>query len=737
MPESFERLDPRIQQWIWQRGWTSLRDAQERAIAPILDGQLDVVIAAATAAGKTEAAFLPILTRIAQDHDQASLALYVSPLKALINDQFGRLDLLCEQMEIDVYPWHGDISQNRKTRFLRRPRGVLLITPESLEAMFVNRGHTVGHLFRGVSHMVVDELHAFIGSDRGKQIQSLMHRIEHAVGRRIPRVGLSATLGDMRQACDFLRQGQAAAVELIVTPSGDWNVMLEVRGYRRADENPDADPIEENRGEPSELPTATEYTVARHLFDNLRGTNNLIFPNSRRNVELFADLLRQLCDEHRVPIEFWPHHGSLSKALREDAEAALKRGTPPATAVCTSTLEMGIDIGSMQCVAQIGAAPSVASLRQRIGRSGRRAGETAAMRGYVIEQSVGVHSSIPDRLRIGLVQFIAQIELLMLGWFEPPAPEGLHLSALVQQILSVIAQRGGARADQLHQELIERGAFRNVSTEMLLSLLRAMAAKELITQDATGLLLHARLGESKVNHYSFYATFETTEEWTLATAGGVMGTLPVDSPVAMESRLIFGGRRWRVTDIDEPARRVTVVPDPGGSPPVFSGGPGVTHEIVRLRMRDVLQRDDEVQFLDEDAGHLLREGRGYFRVMELHKRYRMDSGGHVFLIPWMGDDALLTLSLLLTQMGFKAEHDGVMIDVDTSKAQGMSVDDALYRVAAMSDAEMAQALVGAANLERGKWDWALTSELLRDNFASHLLSYEAARRCAVLLRSTD
>ena len=188
---SFHLLDARIQQFLWAEGWEALRDAQEAAIPEILAGDRDVIVAAATAAGKTEAAFLPALTHLLA-RDQTGLIVYISPLKALINDQFGRLDRLCEQLDVPVWPWHGDISASTKTKFLSRRQGVLLITPESLEAMLCNRGTSVASAFGQLTFFVIDELHAFIGSERGKQLQSLMHRIERVLDRRQSDAGYSA-----------------------------------------------------------------------------------------------------------------------------------------------------------------------------------------------------------------------------------------------------------------------------------------------------------------------------------------------------------------------------------------------------------------------------------------------------------------------------------------------------------------------------------------------------------------
>jgi len=180
-------LDERIQQFVWAEGWEDLRDAQELAIPPIIKCDRDVIVAAATAAGKTEAAFLPALT-VLMNSNKPGLVVYISPLKALINDQFARLERLCEQLEIPVWPWHGDISASSKKRFLDVREGVLLITPESLEALLCNRGTSISGIFQHLRFFVIDELHAFIGSERGKQLQSLLHRVEKVIHRPVPKI---------------------------------------------------------------------------------------------------------------------------------------------------------------------------------------------------------------------------------------------------------------------------------------------------------------------------------------------------------------------------------------------------------------------------------------------------------------------------------------------------------------------------------------------------------------------
>ena len=538
---SFERLHPEVQQWVWSQGWTSLRDAQEWAVPALVDADRDVIIAASTAAGKTEAAFLPILTNLLNDCDPAGTVLYISPLKALINDQWDRLSRLCERLELPVVAWHGDVSASKKQRFLKSPEGILLITPESLEALFVNRGSSLPGVFQNLRYIVVDELHAFIGSERGKQLQSLMQRVEIVVGKALPRVGLSATLGEMSLARMFLRPSRPDDITVIESKSSGQELQVQVRGYIErpmqevvtnhighlgsADEQADL-----AKDETQEDLSGSKVAIAGHLYKVLRGHNNLIFPNRRQEVEWFADRLRSLCEQDGVPNEFWPHHGSLSKELREDAERALKAGDPPASAVCTTTLELGIDIGNIRTVVQIGSPPSVASLRQRLGRSGRRPGEPATLRVYCRERPLTDQSGLSDQLREGLVQTVAMIRLLVAGWFEPPRSQGMHASTLVQQCLSSIAQLGGASAAQLWTNLIASGSFASISKSDLTALLKGMGEKELIVQDSSGLLLPGELGERLINHYEFYTAFTSDEEFRLLRDGKPLGSLPVSRP---------------------------------------------------------------------------------------------------------------------------------------------------------------------------------------------------------------
>ncbi len=725
-------LDERIQRWIWAKGWTSLRDAQELAIPLLLEGGRDVIIAAATASGKTEAAFLPILSKLVRNGEEMGVALYISPLKALINDQWGRLAQLCEELEVPVVPWHGDIAQTRKRQFMSRPQGVLLITPESLEALFVRRGHELRRFFGELEYVVVDELHAFIGSDRGKQLQSLLRRIETVIDRRVPRVGLSATLGDMGLAAEFLRPGGPIA-EIIESRAAGQVLKVQLRGYvvEGVRQGVEAASVGLDRAADSEeaAESAAHASIADHLFKVLHGSNNLLFPNSRKNVEYYSDLLRRRCEREGIPNEFWPHHGSLSREIREDAEKALKAGDRPATAICTTTLELGIDIGAVKSVAQIGPPPSVAALRQRLGRSGRRPGEAAILRAYVAEQELTSGSSLSDRLREGLIQTTATVRLLLEKWFEPPRAGGLHLSTMVQQVLSMIAERGGVTASDLSRTLIVDGPFAGLGSGALIALLRELGRRDLVVQESSGALLLGQLGERLVGSHEFYAAFASGEEWQIVQDGRALGTLPIESPVFEGMCIIFGGRRWKILNVCAEPAVLTVAPDPSGRAPMFDSGRPMVHERIRQEMRRLLEEDGDIGFLDAGAQGLLREARMFYGHAGLSKRSWVMDGKAVLLLPWAGDFANNALVLLLRALGLPAgSNEGLVVACEGWTSERLI--DGCSDVVGLEEVDLLDMLKDVENLGQSKWDWALPRELLVRSFASTSLDIVGAKEIA-------
>jgi len=700
LTQAFEKLARPIQKWIRAKGWQELRQIQSQAIHAITGGGADLIIAATTAGGKTEAAFLPLISQVLNEPAKAGGfdLLYIGPLKALITDQAGRLDDICREFELPVTSWHGDVSASVKGRALKAPRGILLITPESLEALFIRRGMEIPRLFAATRAIIIDELHTMLDSERGVQMRSLLNRMELAIGRPIRRVGLSATLGDMQLARAYLRPSNPAGVDLLVAKGGDAELMLQLRGYISGDKD-------------EKTPSAT-HRIAEHIFFNLRGTDNLVFAGSRQSVEIYSDHLRRLCEEERLPQEFYPHHASRSRDHRDFVERRLKDGSKPTTAICTSTLELGIDIGDVICVAQIGAPFSVAALRQRLGRSGRRAGQAAVLRQYAVEAQLTPESNYVDRLRLGLVRSVAMIDLLLEGWCEPPRPQALHLSTLVHQILSVIVERGGASAARLYRVLCQEGPFQKVDNHVLMDILRSLGQPEtgLIEQSEDGLLLLGRVGEKLVEHYSFYAVFQTPEEYRLISGGKDLGTLPILNVMAPGMMLIFSGRRWVIQEIDDRDKVIIVTPSKGGTPPIFGGDPGEIHDTVIERMFMVMESEDTPHYIDLTARDLLAEARRHYAQLGYATSSIVPLGENSFaLATRVGTVKTNTLALALRATGFEVDtYDGFL--TVSSKGEAVDLAATLRRVAA---GEKVSLFGDQTNLIFEKFHTYLTRDLLK------------------------
>ena len=370
---AFNLLHPAVQRQLWKMEWTELRSLQVDAIQQILKTETHVIISAATAAGKTEAAFLPILSKIASEPTGSVRAIYVSPLKALINDQFGRIEQLCSYLEMPVHRWHGDVGITQKNQLIDCPGGILLITPESLESLFVNRSHALRSLFQGLRFVVIDELHSFLSNERGLHLRSLLYRLLPQVKEATFRfVALSATLGEPSSAFTYLSPDDPSRVTLIEDRQSEKELMMRIHAYQETSE-PITDLSDQGSQEETEQlePSADVRTIATDIVRHCHGYSNLIFANAKANVEEYADACKRISESLSQVDLFLVHHGSLSAQIREDAEKAMK-ATRTATTFCSSTLEMGVDIGSVRMVGQIGAPWSVTSLTQRLGRSGRK-----------------------------------------------------------------------------------------------------------------------------------------------------------------------------------------------------------------------------------------------------------------------------------------------------------------------------------------------------------------------------
>ena len=645
---------------------------QEAAGTAILQSDDDVLIAAETAAGKTEAAFLPLLTNAARREDEAGLAiLYISPLKALINDQYRRMSGLCDALDLQCVRWHGDAPQSGKNRLRRNPSGLALITPESIEAMLLRRPGEAKRLFGNLDAILIDELHAFMNGARGLHLASLLRRVDDFADGRARRIGLSATLGDLGQAARWLNPQDGGSVKIIAEEGSRPELRLQVRGYVEP-------PVDDcgDRLDQSVVPDALSE-IGDHLFARMRGNNNLVFAGSRRNVEALSWRLTRRAEEAGVPNEFFPHHGSLSKELREDLELRLKQGELPTTAVATTTLELGIDIGSVHSVVQLGPPRSLAGLRQRLGRSGRREGAAAILRIYLRERHLLPDSGVLDRLRVDTALACAAIDLLLQGFIEAPSGNPALATVAVHQTLSAIVERGGMRPAAMHRLLFGGYPFDDISPSIFADLLRAMASaeSELIEQAPDGTLMLGRIGERLTTAHDFYAVFETQDEWRLVHGGRALGTIPLSNAVGTGSILGFAGKRWRVTSVDDRSKVVEVMPHPAGVIPRFET---LTSEALDDRLvsqvRQVFAMAAPRPYLDEVAASLLREGQAAYRELGLDRERFVREGNDTLVLTWRGTALNDLFSAFFRAAGLECEtHDLGLTLADTSPDEARAI----------------------------------------------------------------
>ena len=326
------------------------------------------------------------------------------------------------------------------------------------------------------------------------------------------------------------------------------------------------------------------------------------------------------------------------------------------------TLELGIDIGNVDSIAQVTAPHSVASLRQRLGRSGRR-GEAAVLRMFIPESEITAKSHLFDQLRFDTIQSIAMVSLLLKKWYEPSQDQQYHLSTLVQQTLSVIAQYGGVRASQLWSLLCDTGPFYLVNQSVFGTFLKALADHSLITQMQDGQLVLGHKGERLVGHFTFYTAFNTPEEYRLEFNGRTLGTLPIDSPLLVNQHIIFAGKRWSVLRVDAEKKLISLIKAAGGKPPKFGGNGQNIHDIVRREMLEIFISGDIPIYLDETAKVLFREGIECFNKNKLNEKNLLQAGNTLYIFPWLGDRAINTITILLRREGLLSDAYGGIIEI--------------------------------------------------------------------------
>ncbi len=646
----FERYAPFVQDFIYRNNWESLRAIQTAAGDGIFNTDDNVLLSASTASGKTEAAFFPILTLFSEDMPKSVGAIYIGPLKALINDQFARLSDLCAEADIPVWHWHGDVSQSHKAKLMKKPSGILQITPESLEAMLIRKHSAIPKLFGDLRFIVIDEIHSLMRGDRGGQTICLIERLSKLAGVNPRRIGLSATIGDLEAAGEFLSygSGRRTFIPRIEAKGMKWRLSMEhfyISDVQASEgkETPDALPLPE---EPTDTAPKHADPGMGYIFEHTKDRKCLVFVNSREECEAVTTTLRSYCEANHERDRFLIHHGNLSVSYRETAEAAMKDEDVFMTTVTTATLELGIDIGRLERAFQIDAPFTVSSFLQRMGRTGRR--ELPPEMWFVIrEEMPEPRTMMPETVPWKLIQGIALIQCyLEERWVEPPRLDRLPYSLLYHQTMSTLASCGELTAAELAKRVLTLKYFHRITQDDYIIMLRHLIDSDHIQRTEEGGLIVGLAGERIVNQFRFYAVFQENEEFTVRCESQELGTLVMPPPVG--EKIAIAGHVWIVTELDRKRHLVYCEPVKGRVPAYFGDCPGDINTKILLRMREVLREDKSYPYLMKNAVQRLAQARASARSSGVTGLPLINLGGNMWaLFPWLGTYAFLAMERFL------------------------------------------------------------------------------------------
>lgn len=535
-------------------GFSELRPVQEETILQVVEG-CNCVVLAPTAGGKTEAAFFPLLSRMDDEDWRPVSVLYVSPIRALLNNQEARLARYAELIGRRAALWHGDTAQRARSRIVREPPDILLTTPESLEVMMMSRRVPARRLFAGLQAVVIDEIHAFVSDDRGGHLASVLERLTRFCGNDIQRIGLSATVGNPEVILEWMAGSSERAGAVIDPPKAHVDPALAV-DYVGSLEN-----------------------AARVIAQLHPGKKRLVFVDSRRGVEALGSALGQL------GTDTWVLHSSLSADRRGEAERAFAEGSDRVI-VATSTLELGIDIGDLDHVLQVDAPSTVASFMQRMGRTGRRAGTVPNCTFLATDEDA-------------LVQCAAIVRLYREGYVEPVEPVRRAAHLLAHQIMALsIQHEGGVPRDEWWAWLRGATPFAELSDSDRNEVVAHMLQAEVLAESAARLTL-GRQGEKlygRRNFQELYSVFSTPQ--LLRVLHGLREVGAIEASFVNQfgvGELVFqlGGRAWRANRIDWSAATVSVEPAESGRYPRWRGTPRLLSGSLCQAIRGVLADDVE------------------------------------------------------------------------------------------------------------------------------------------------
>ncbi len=622
---SYFSLHPTLQKNIVARlGWRNLRPVQELAIPPLLASH-DAVILAPTAGGKTESAMFALLSRVAERNPGfGPHIIYLCPLKALINNLLTRLQTLAGLVGQEAFSWHGEVSQNHRRQFLVEPKSVLLTTPESLQVLLSRSNIDPGELFANLLTVVVDEVHAFCGEDRGDQLAALLEQLDGWCKRPIQRVGLSATVGNPQELLAWL-SGERGTERSLVDPSAD--------GASRQPKLLEVHPVGR------ELETVTRVAAAL-----MRETpKSLFFVDSRRQAEAVQAGLAGL------GVDALAHHSSLSQEIREKTEEAFRgsqRGSrKPRAIVCTSTLELGLDVGDIDKVFQFGAPATVSAFLQRLGRAGRRQDNMAHMV-FLTDQEES------------FLQALALIHLALQKRVEPVSPHRRSFTVMVQQLLLVVLRNGAVWPSRLWEILGEAHPFSEIAPDEREEVLEHLLHHCWLTIQDGRLVLGPRTEKEhgRSNYMELLSVFSGGSSVKVQSESGrLIGTVDYSAALNLErtgQSFLLGGGSWKVKRWDPFSKTLLVTASVGGEALRWSGGKSELSTTVVRECRHILTGDQSFSFLGKAAQARLTELRQEYSYLDpaapLWRETRSAAGPRASVEQWAGTAVHRTLACCLS-----------------------------------------------------------------------------------------
>ena len=566
--KAFSRYYPLLQEKIVDvLGWKALRPIQEISSHAILDGN-NCILLAPTAGGKTEASMFPILSKCLENYEQGLRVLYICPTKALLNNQESRLDTYSGMVGLKSFKWHGDVSQSEKNHFKKESSEILLTTPESLEVMLCSQKVPTLKIFQNLSFVVIDEIHALASSDRGSHLISLLERIRNYAKWDFQRIGLSATVGNPDELLDWLQGSSKNSKCIVQAPAEASKKQIEIKYYNDS------------------------VQMGKDISNLVNGQKSLLFCESRKLSESISGRLRKSTKSIFV------HHSSLSKEEREESENQFYH-SKEACIICTSTMELGIDVGDLDKVLQIDCPPTVSSFLQRMGRTGRRSGTIANTTFFVSESEK-------------LLQTIAIVELARNKWIESIRIKKEEWHILLHQIMAICLERGSVVKKEVWKLLSKAICFSEITEEKFDQFWDYLVNKDLLHNDGNtfSMGLEAEKVFGRKNFMELYAVFSSPIEYIIVTISGEeIGTIEwnfLESLIEKQSSFFLSGIAWSIERIDWMKKYVTVYRSPHGIIPKWGGiSPKYLSYTIMRKIRDLIIKDESLSYIDVNSSEVL------------------------------------------------------------------------------------------------------------------------------------